>query len=83
MNEQKVINIWETTHGKHEPFIEIELPTILTEPKDFDVDNDLSLEIGTCPACGGLFGVDWTYIEQVTDIIHCPMCCTEIHIIGG
>jgi len=35
------------------------------------------IEIVTCPHCNGVFGVDSAYLDQVDDVIHCPMCCIE------
>ncbi len=44
-------------------------------------DNEgLWLEYVTCPFCSGLFGIDQTYLEQVDDHVHCPMCCMEVVI---
>lgn len=39
---------------------------------------DLALIYGECSYCHGLFGVDWTYLDQVDNIVHCPMCCMEV-----
>ena len=43
-----------------------------------DENEDLAMEMCVCPFCKGLFAVDWTYLEQVTNVIHCPMCCMEV-----
>lgn len=43
-------------------------------------DEGLWLEYVTCPFCQGLFAVDFTYIEQVSDHVHCPICCMEVVI---
>lgn len=44
----------------------------------FDAEKELVIEATSCPYCNGLFGVDWTYLDQVDNYIHCPMCCMEI-----
>ena len=41
-------------------------------------DGDLAIEVGTCPGCGGLFGIDWTYLDQISTDVTCPMCGTEV-----
>lgn len=41
-------------------------------------DNDFVIIEGECPYCHGLFAVDWTYIDQVDNIVHCPMCCMQV-----
>lgn len=43
-----------------------------------DEENDLAIDTAECPYCHGLFGVDWTYLEHVDNIVHCPMCCMQI-----
>jgi len=39
------------------------------------------IEIVTCPHCNGVFAVDSTYLDQVDDVVHCPMCCIEVIIV--
>jgi hypothetical protein len=43
-----------------------------------DKEKDLALDTVECPYCKGLFGVDWTYLEQVDNVVHCPMCCMQV-----
>lgn len=38
------------------------------------------VELHECPGCGGLFGIDVTFLEQVEDDVHCMMCSDYIHI---
>lgn len=38
---------------------------------------DNEMECVTCPHCGGFFAVDSSYLDNVTDVVHCPMCCIE------
>jgi hypothetical protein len=42
--------------------------------------NTPEMEYTTCPFCGGYFAVDSSYLDQVSDVIHCPMCCMEVII---
>jgi hypothetical protein len=37
-------------------------------------EGDIAVEIHECPQCKGLFGVDWTYLDQQNDNVVCPMC---------
>ena len=37
-----------------------------------------NLEIHKCPFCGGVFGIDSSFIEQVDDAIVCMMCFKNI-----
>lgn len=62
---------WKTRHGKHSFFNE--------NPKK-QLKHMNRLVIGICPFCGGVMGVDETYLEQVDEFIHCPMCCEEFEI---
>jgi len=39
-----------------------------------DPQRDLAVEIGTCPRCNGLIGVDASYLDQVNSEVACPMC---------
>jgi len=43
-----------------------------------DENNDHAIDTGECPYCHGFFGVDVTYLEQVDNVVHCPMCCMEV-----
>jgi hypothetical protein len=43
-----------------------------------DETKDHAIDVGECPYCHGLFGVDWTYLEQVDNVVHCPICCMEV-----
>jgi hypothetical protein len=43
-----------------------------------DESNDHAIDTGECPYCHGLFGVDITYLDQVDNVVHCPMCCMEV-----
>jgi hypothetical protein len=43
-----------------------------------DRKKDYALDVVECPFCHGIFGVDWTYLEQVDNTVHCPMCCMEV-----
>lgn len=71
---------WKFRHGKFLPFNEKATPVLL-DVGDLDLnDEDDALVVGTCPFCGGLLGVDWTYLDQVTNVIHCPMCCEELTV---
>lgn len=51
---------------------------VVGEEYSLQPDKDLAIEIATCPYCNGIFGVDVTYLDQVDDVVHCPMCCMEI-----
>ena len=33
-----------------------------------------------CPHCQGIFGVDSTYLDEIDNFIHCPMCCMQIEV---
>ncbi len=45
---------------------------------DYDENQQLSVEVGICPGCNGLIGIDWTYLDQVDNCITCPMCGTQL-----
>lgn len=40
----------------------------------------VGVEIHECPHCTGVFGVDWTFLDQVSQEIKCPMCEIEVHV---
>lgn len=50
------------------------------EIREVDLDDDQGLLVFECPGCNALFGVDWTFIEQVFLYINCPMCKMELDI---
>lgn len=45
---------------------------------DVSLDSGLVLMWAECPHCTGSFAVDWTFIDQVNDIVHCPMCLSSV-----
>ena len=47
----------------------------------FNIDHEKQeIEIAKCPVCEGWFGVDATYLDQVSAFIHCPMCSAEVWV---
>lgn len=36
---------------------------------------------GKCPFCSGLFAVDSRYINDIDNVVHCPMCCMEVLVL--
>ena len=49
----------------------------VVEPKpEFPVD----VEIHLCPCCHGVFGIDTSFVDQVTVKIECMMCDNTIEI---
>lgn len=48
--------------------------------KDIELNNDEVLEIHRCPECTGIFGIDYTFVDQVQEEVVCMMCLIEIHI---
>lgn len=45
-----------------------------------DFKTDQVLVCGECPHCGGLLGVDWAFLEQVSDFVNCPMCQRIVYV---
>jgi hypothetical protein len=43
-----------------------------------DESKDHAIDTAECPYCFGLFGVDCSYLDQVTNTVHCPMCGNEV-----
>jgi len=41
-------------------------------------DGELDIEVMQCPCCQGIFAVDTSYLDEVTEVVHCPMCCEEV-----
>ena len=37
-------------------------------------EDEVGVEIHECPHCTGVFGVDWTFLDQVSQEVKCPMC---------
>ena len=33
-----------------------------------------------CPDCNGHMMLDATFIEHVSEVIHCPYCCMEFNV---
>lgn len=69
---------WKTKQSKHGVYRELAqgeepLPASITYE-----DDDMIHCV--CPYCQGNFGVDATYIDQVTEFCHCPICCTQVYI---
>ena len=62
----------------YEPFLGIAIAPMSIEIKAPTQNGDLELEVIQCPYCKGVFAVDVTYIDQVDELIHCPMCCMEV-----
>jgi hypothetical protein len=75
MRRKKMTTEWEYCQGKHEPYKELEGAFL-----EIEIEPDVALVTGKCPCCGGLLGIDMTYLEQVTNVIHCPLCCTELFV---
>ena len=43
------------------------------------IDNtETGVEVHECPHCNGLFGVDWTYLDQISEEVNCPMCNNRV-----
>lgn len=40
------------------------------------------LEEVVCPHCGWAFAVDIAYLYKFGDLVHCPMCCMEVIVLG-
>jgi Zn-finger nucleic acid-binding protein len=76
-------NRWEKVYTKvpggmvePQPALPVAIPII-----EFQLTIDgleQAIEIFVCPQCHGVMGVDWTYLDQVTEIIRCPMCEKDI-----
>ena len=67
-------------HDPKAPYNEKELleETLTLIPKDEKLTElDGPYE---CPHCIGHMTLDGTYIDQVSDIIHCPYCCMELKV---
>jgi hypothetical protein len=43
-------------------------------------DTEDVLVVTTCPVCKGVFGVDFAYLDQIDDLVSCPMCLTRVQI---
>lgn len=39
-----------------------------------------NIEVHVCPDCSGTFGIDSTFVDQVTHEINCPMCDAGIRL---
>lgn len=39
-----------------------------------DVPEEYELEVGRCPICHGVIGVDATFLDQVDSTVTCPFC---------
>ena len=55
-------------------------PNIAGIPFVVDEKKELELTVVTCPNCHGLFGVDSSFLDQVSNTVHCSMCLYEIYI---
>ena len=44
-------------------------------------DSDYAIENVICPHCNGFFAVDWTYLDQVDDVVSCPMCLGRVRFV--
>lgn len=53
-------------------------PRVIGKP--ITVAEDKEMEWVECPHCNGLFAVDSTYLDQMTEDVNCPMCCLEVVI---
>jgi len=49
-------------------------------PKLIDIERTEFEGPYECPFCSGHFMVDWSFLDQVDDIIHCMYCCEELKI---
>lgn len=76
--EERCVSTWAHRQGKYKPYRELknhEMPLMAAIGYE---DDDIIICV--CPYCQGTLGVDPTYVDQVSDIVHCPMCCTEMQI---
>lgn len=44
------------------------------------VGTEFEMEKVECPYCASTFAVDAAYLDQVSEVVHCPMCCLEVEI---
>lgn len=70
--------MWEFINGKFELFNEDANMVVVGDP--LMTGTEYEMEMCQCPFCGGNFAVDATYLDKVSSVVHCPMCCMEVGI---
>jgi uncharacterized protein YbaR (Trm112 family) len=62
-------------------FNESASPFALGQEFDLPLDKERKMEYILCPFCHGDFAVDAYYLDEISDVIHCPMCCMEVFVL--
>lgn len=46
---------------------------------EIDIEDE-TIEVHRCPFCKALFGIDVTYLIQVSETVTCMMCANEVEV---
>jgi hypothetical protein len=44
------------------------------------IKDEIAGEWHQCPECDGVFGIDSTYVDQISEAVNCPMCKHKVAI---
>lgn len=48
--------------------------------EDIPVGDGENIEVHRCRICHGVFGIDSTFTDQVSEDVACPMCNTHVKL---